>query len=107
MKYIIKESQLNNLIQSYITKIVNPPLTEKPHSFSFLNTFYVNSNGEHLFSVSTSEDEIELGVREDIWNSVQSMFSLSEFQTNLAFMRWMKNYNGTNFANTVYQIPKF
>jgi hypothetical protein len=85
MKYLIAESRLNELVQNYITNYVG--LLERHSSPTSRYIWYTNLNGEMMFEI----DSNELGVFESMWNSVRGVFSLSDYDTNKAFLTWMKN----------------
>jgi len=88
MKYLIAESRLNELVQNYITNYVG--LLERHSSPTFRQTeyiWYTNLNDEMMFEINDNE----LGVFESMWNSVRNVFSLSDYDTDKAFLTWMKN----------------
>jgi hypothetical protein len=104
MKYVITESRLDELVQKYITNYAGP--LEK-HSFpSFSNTYiqYTNLNGSLVFGISDSDYGLALGVSEPMWNTVKDMFSLSDNDTDIAFMTWMKNNKGRKIFDEVYRF---
>ena len=87
MKYLIAESRLNELVQNYITNYVG--LLERHSSPTFRQVYiwYTNLNDEMMFEINDNE----LGVFESMWNSVRGVFSLSDYDTDKAFLTWMKN----------------
>jgi hypothetical protein len=96
MKYVITESRLDELVQKYITNYVGG-LLEKHSSPTFGKTYiwYTNSNGSMVFEISdTLYHGVGLGVLESVWNTVKDMFSLSDNDTDIAFIIWVSNYMG-------------
>ena len=87
MKYLIAESRLDELVQNYITNYVG--LLERHSSPTFRQVYiwYTNLNDEMMFEINDNE----LGVFESMWNSVKRVFSLSDYDTDKAFLTWMKN----------------
>ena len=85
MKYLIAESRLDELVQNYITNYVG--LLERHSSHTSRYIWYTNLNGEMMFEI----DSNELGVFESMWNAVRGVFSLSDYDTDKAFLTWMKN----------------
>ena len=44
-----------------------------------------------MFEISDTDYGLALGVYESMWNTVKDMFSLSDNDTDKAFLTWMKN----------------
>jgi hypothetical protein len=91
MKYLIAESRLDELVQKYITKYVG--VLERHSSPTFGRTYiwYTNSNDGMMFEISDTDYGLALGVFEPMWITVKRMFSLSDNDTDKAFLTWMKN----------------
>lgn len=104
MKYTITESRLHNIIQNYITSIVGTELVKHStiQGVPILTLWWTNPNGNIVFQADNSEDDWALGVREDIWQSINDMFALGAIETDTEFMTWMKNYSGMEFPSGVF-----
>jgi len=95
MKYIIKESRLDELVQNFITSQVGLLESHSSPTFGHTYIWYTNLNGVMLFEISdTLYHGVGLGVLESMWNVVKGMFSLSDNDTDKAFIKWMSNYLG-------------
>lgn len=90
MKYLIAESRLDNLVQKYITNYVGVLESHSIPSFGRPYIWYTNLNDEMMFEISENYS-LALGVYESMWNTVKDMFSLSDNDTDKAFLTWMKN----------------
>lgn len=109
MKYIITESRLENLINEYLTKIVGLPIQKHHHPSSVVSyIWFTNNKDEVIFEMDDSSEGLELGVREDLWNSVQSLFSLSVNETEKVFMEWMEQEFNNDFLTGAYtfEVPE-
>ena len=107
MKYLITESRLDELVQNYITDYVG--LLERHSSPTFNRTYiwYTNLNGEMMFEITDDSGlGLELGVFESMWNAVRGMFSLSDYDTDKAFLTWMKNNRGMRDFVEVYTFEE-
>lgn len=103
MKYIINESRLNSIVKDYISHIVEPPLKKHNHPSSMVSyIWFTNKNGVTVFESDDNDDGFELGVRKDIWNSVKSLFSLGESETENYFLEWFYELTGMEFPSGVY-----
>jgi hypothetical protein len=107
MKYIINESRFNNIINEYINSIVGLPIKKHNHPSSFVNyVWFTNNKGESVFESDDNGSGLELGVRDDIWVSVQGMFSLSVNETDNRFSEWMGELYGVEFPGGVYTFER-
>ena len=87
MKYIIKESRLDELVQNFITSQVGLLESHSSPTFGHTYIWYNNLNGVMLFEISdTDYHGVGLGVLESMWNVVKGMFSLSDNDTDKAFI---------------------
>jgi hypothetical protein len=103
MKYLIAESRLNLLINDYINNLTGGVLERHKHPNSAVDyIWWTDLNDRSVFEADDADEGLSLGVREDIWNSVNRMFSLSSYETDIAFLKWMFNYNGMKFPSGVY-----
>jgi hypothetical protein len=91
MKYLITESRINELIQNYITNYVGVLERHSSPTFGRSYVWYTNSNDGMMFEISDTDFGLALGVFEPMWNTVKGMFSLSDNDTDRAFLTWMKN----------------
>jgi hypothetical protein len=108
MKYLIAESRLDNLVQKYITNYVGPLDEHATPTFGQTYIWYTNLNGGMVFEISdTLYHGVGLGVFEPMWNTVKNMFSLSDNDTDNAFIVWMSNYLGKKeYFEGVYTFEK-
>jgi hypothetical protein len=103
MKYLITESRLDEMIDDYITNITGGVLELHKHPNAMFDyVWWTDLEGRSIFEGYNNNEGLSLGVREDIWNSVNRMFSLSSNNTDIAFLKWMFNYNGMKFPSGVY-----
>ena len=104
MKYVITESRLDELIQNYISESVGLLERHSSHdSYSYSNyMWYTNLKDVMIFEIAETDEGLGLGVLESLWNSVNGMFSLSDYDTDKAFMKWMLNYKGGKFPGGIY-----
>jgi hypothetical protein len=103
MKYLITESRLDEMIDDYITNITGGVLERHKHPNTMVDyIWWTDLEGRTVFEQFDADEGLSLGVREDMWNSVYLMFSLSTNNTDIAFLKWMFNYNGMKFPSGVY-----
>lgn len=103
MNYIITESRLETLISNFITELTGGVLKRHKHPNSAVDyIWFTDLKDDTIFEVDDADEGLSLGVREDIWNSVNRMFSLPSYNTDMAFQKWMWNYNGMKFPSGVY-----
>ena len=103
MKYIITESRLDKLVNDFINELTGGVLERNKHPNDMVDyIWWTDLKGRTIFEQDDTDEGLSLGVREDIWNSVNRMFSLSSYDTHIAFQKWMFNYNGTKFPAGVY-----
>ena len=73
MKYIITESRLNDIIESYLNfELGNLKLIERRED----TDWYVNKSGEPLVIISHSSSKDIVMLRRDIYNNLESIFGL-------------------------------
>jgi hypothetical protein len=106
MKYLISESRLDNLVQKYITKYVGVLEKHLTHTFGRSYIWYTNINGEMMFEVSDTDYGLALGVYESMWNMVKGVFSLSDSDTDRAFLIWMTNNEEKREFEDLYTFEK-
>lgn len=102
MKYIITESRLDKLVQDFITNSVGELERHTNPEFGDTYIYYTTVRGETVFEISEGAHGLGLGVLESIWNLVHGIFSLSDYETNIAFLSWMENNVGWDYADEVY-----
>ena len=103
MKYIIAENKLDTLIDYYITQITGGSLEMHKHPSTIIDyIWWTDLNNIVVFEADKDEEGFSLGVREDIWNSVHRMFSLSSYDTDKSFLAWMSNRTKIKFPGGVY-----
>jgi hypothetical protein len=102
MEYLITESRLDQVINNFITETIGATLDRQMSQFESV-TWYFDLKNNLVFEIDDNlDDGSALGVSEEIWNSVNRMFSLNTYQTDEAFMNWMWNYSGKKFPSGVY-----
>ena len=106
MKYIIAESRLDNLVQKYITNYVGVLESHSIPSFGRSYIWYTNLNGEMMFEISDTDYGLALGVFESMWNTVKDVFSLSDNDTDRAFLTWMKHNEAKREFEELYTFEK-
>jgi hypothetical protein len=103
MKYLITESRLDKLVNDFINELTGGVLERHKHPNAMVDyIWWTDLEGRTIFEQDDIDEGLSLGVREDIWNSVNRMFSLSSYDTDIAFQKWMFNYNGMKFPAGVY-----
>ena len=103
MKYIITESRLDKLTNDFINELTGGVLERHKHPNAMVDyIWWTDLEGRTIFEQDDIDEGLSLGVREDIWNSVNRMFSFSSNNTDIAFLKWMFNYNGMKFPSGVY-----
>lgn len=102
MKYIITESRLDKMVQNFITNQVG--LLERHTNPTFGDTYiwYTDLKDVMVFEISNNKAGLGLGVLEPMWNLVKTMFSLSDYETDNAFITWMSNNKGLESPDGVY-----
>lgn len=107
MKYIITESRLNTIIDNYITNLIGDKLIKHFHPSSMVGyVWWTDKFDNRVFESDESDEDLSLGVPEDIWNSIQSMFSLDSGDTDIVLTQWMKNKTGMDFPDGVYTFER-
>ena len=87
MKYIITESQYNNIIDEFIT-----------YQFEPYEEVYAESNPDLINWISDGKiitliAQTIFWVRADIWDSISGMFSLDYEETEDAIREWLKKHH--------------
>lgn len=108
MKYVIMESRLDLLINDFITNLTGGGVLKRHnHPNSAVDyIWWTDLNDRTVFEADDADEGLSLGVREDMWKSVNRMFSLSDYDTDKAFMTWMFNYNGIKFPSGIYTFEE-
>lgn len=107
MKYIITESRLNIIIDNYITNLIGDELVKHVHPSSMVGyVWWTDKYDNTVFESDETDDDLSLGVHEDIWYSIQSMFSLDTYDTDMSLMQWMKDKTGMDFPEGVYTFER-
>ena len=103
MNYIITESRIEKLISGFIGELTGGVLERHKHPSSMVDyIWWTDLKDKTIFEAQDADEGLSLGVREDIWNSVNRMFSSSSYETDIAFQKWMWNHNGMKFPSGVY-----
>jgi hypothetical protein len=59
-----------------------------------------------MFEISDTDYGLALGVYESMWNTVKDMFSLSDNDTDKAFLTWMKHNEAKREFEELYTFEK-
>ena len=105
MKYIITESRLDKLVQTFITNYVGPLKRNIHPDFGDSYIWYTTSYDLTVFEISSSnsgEGVVALGVLESMWDLVKGMFLLSSLETDNAFATWAANNEGMETPDEIY-----
>jgi len=102
MKYTITEFRFDELVQNFITNQVG--LLEHHTSPEFGDSYiwYTDIKNVVVFEIDTVLSGVWLGVIKSMWNLVKVMFSLSDNDTDKAFITWMENNKGLKSPDGVY-----
>ena len=91
MKYIITESRLNDIIESYLSsELGDLKLVKKKDNLDW----YVNRSGEPLVIITKGSFKDYLVLRREIYDNLENMFGLDttdDIQANLRkyfYMKW-------------------
>jgi len=106
MKYLILESRLDKLVQKYITNYVGVLERHSSPTFGRSYIWYTNLNGEMIFEISDTDYGLALGVYESLWSLVKGVFSLSDSDTDRAFLIWMTNNEEKREFEDLYTFEK-
>ena len=88
MKYIITESQINKVIDKFITYQFEPHEVKK--SSDYPDSIFWIKNGEIIAEINNTK---YFWVESQIWNTISSMFSLEYSETQQVIKDWMEeNY---------------
>lgn len=104
MKYVISESRLDNVVQKFISDYVGDLKSRVSTGPGPTYVWYVGNNERVMFEVTRTNEGERLDVRNDLWNSVKKLFSLSMSEVDNAFLKWMYNYNGYEYPAGVFNI---
>ena len=88
MKYIITESQYNNIIDEFITSQFEP-YEEGPYEWNPDSLVWV-SNDKIIVRIDWPE---YFWVIADIWDSISLMFSLDYDETQEVIHKWLKKHH--------------
>lgn len=86
MKYIITESQYNNIIDEFITSQFEPH-EEKPYEWN-PDVLVWTKNGKMVARI-----DYYFLVLYDIWDSISLMFSLDYDETQEVIHKWLKKHH--------------
>jgi hypothetical protein len=106
MKYLILESRLDKLVQKYITNYVGVLERHSSPTFGRSYIWYTNLNGEMIFEISDTDYGLALGVYESLWSLVKGVLSLSDSDTDRAFLIWMTNNEEKREFEDLYTFEK-
>ena len=87
MKYIITESQYNKIIDRFITHQFDPH--EEKTSKDYPDSIFWVKNGEIIAEIQKSK---YFWVRDNIWNTISSMFSLEYDDTQSVIKSWLEEH---------------
>lgn len=104
MKYVISESRLDDIVQKFISDYVGDLKSRVSTGPGPTYVWYVGNNERVMFEVTRTNEGERLDVRNDLWNAVKKLFSLSVSEVDDAFLKWMYNYNGYEYPAGVYTI---
>lgn len=77
MKYIITESRLNDIIESYLnSELGDLKLVNRHDNRNGKTDWYVNKSGEPLVIISNNSFKDIVMLRRDIYNNLENMFGL-------------------------------
>jgi len=102
MKYIITESRLDRLVQNFISNHVGQLELHLHPDFGESYVWYTDSKDNKVFEISRSSAGVGLGVLESMFKLVKGMFSLSDYDANNAFSKWMEDNKGLDSFDGVY-----
>lgn len=104
MRYIITESRLDDIVQKFISDYVGDLKSHVSTAPGPTYFWYTGKNGIVMFEVTETNKGSRLDVHNDLWNIVKKMFSLSMSEVDQAFLKWMHNYDGSEYPAGVYNI---
>jgi cupin superfamily acireductone dioxygenase involved in methionine salvage len=85
MKYLITESQLDNIIFKYLD---NQDFVVVGDNISL---FFVNSEEDEYSQIRFDEEDGWCGINEDLVNEISSFFSISYYDSEQVIGRWVEN----------------
>jgi len=88
MKYIITESQYNKTIDKFITYQFEPH--EEKRTKNKLNSIFWVNDGEVIAEIN--ENAGYFWVVPQFWNTISSMFSLEDFETQQVIKEWLEEH---------------
>jgi hypothetical protein len=83
MKYLITESQLDNIIFKYLD---NQDFVVVGNNISL---FFVNSEEDAYSQIRFDEEDAWCGIDEDLVNEISSFFSISYYDSEQVIGRWV------------------
>lgn len=91
MKYIITESKLDTIIDSFITQ----QFGKLNHEFDGDRLILVTDDGEPMIVIVDRGDGPEVHVDMDVYGAIYNMFSMNDFEDiQSALIKWFrKHYN--------------
>lgn len=99
MRYIIKESQSDVLIDKYLTsQLGDYKLSDWFHD----EEEYTNKRGDMIIYLDkVTEDFTRVAISEDIYDSVGSLFSLDYDEIQIHLLKWFKDHMEINNAEEI------
>jgi hypothetical protein len=99
MRYIIKESQSDVLIDKYLTsQLGDYKLSDWFHD----EEEYTNKHGDMIiFLDKVTEDFTRVAISEDIYDSFGSLFSLDYDEIQIHLLKWFKDHMEINNAEEI------
>ena len=103
MKYLITESQRDNIIFRYLT---NQDFIQIDKGTSI---YFVNSEGDEFAEIRYSKSDGWCYIYIDLIEEISSFFSLEEFDSEKVIGRWVENtlQIEVNSTGGHYPIPRF
>jgi hypothetical protein len=88
MKYIIKESQYNTVVDKTITHLLNP------HDEITLDNGYViwTKDGEAIVQIENFRDEVDIFIENEIFFKIMDYFDINSNETDEVFSVWFKKH---------------
>ena len=90
MKYIIRESQINNIIYEYLD-VMNSIEIKRGNIIYFLS-----NEGDEYAKIRFDKDTMWVGISNDICNEITSFFSLNKGDCGKIINEWIKKKFKTN-----------
>jgi len=100
MKYIIKESQINNVVFWYLD---NQDFIKIERS---RNIYFVNSEGDEYAQIRLDKDDGWCFININLIREISSFFSLQPYDSKEVIGRWVDNTLRMKVTNTQYSRGK-